>query len=225
MPDPAKRRTGCLIYALITGLLVLLGIILGIYFGTRQAISYAVENYTTNAPAAIPVLEIPPSQQKQIASALLNQATQVMNQKGPAEIALTETDLNVLIAQSPNLRGYQKQVYLKPDGNQLRAFISLPLDQFPDWTEFTKKMHGEKWRGRYLNGTAILGLSVSNNILQVFPKKIIVRATTLPDEFTRRFPWDKLTQSANSDPDVKAVLTRVESIDVQDSKVRVRFRE
>jgi hypothetical protein len=209
---------------LATFLLVLLGIILGIYFGTRKAIEYAVENYTTNAPAAIPTLQLSQADQSATAKRLQMQIGEVLSAKGPREVVLSERDLNILMAHSPDLEKYKNQIYLKPDGDQLRAFISLPLDQFQPWKEFSKKMAGEKWNGRYLNGMAILNLSVTNETIHVFPKKVVVRATTLPDDFIKRFPWDTLTDQANTSPEIKKLLDQIESIETRDSNLHIHFK-
>jgi hypothetical protein len=215
---------GCLAIGLATFIFVIIGIFLGLYFGTRKAIQYAVENYTTNAPIEIPELQIASTEQKQITRTLQQNAQRIISSQGPREIVLSEQDLNVLIAQSPDLQKYKKQIYLKPDGDQLRAFLSLPLDQFEPWKKFSKKMAGDKWGGRYLNGMAILNLSVTNGVLQVVPKKVVVRATTLPDDFINRFPWSALTDQANRSPDVKAVLEKIDRIETRDSKLHIHFK-
>jgi hypothetical protein len=226
MPQPAtpRKSRGCLIIGLVTFLLIVVGIILGVYFGTRKAIEYAVQNYTSNAPAEIPALSLAPAERKAALENLAKRSQEILQAKGPREIALSEQDLNLLIAQSPDLQQYKNQIYLKPDENQLRAFLSVPLDQFTLWKEFSQKLAGDKWKGRYLNGLAVIVPSVTNGVLHVLPKKIVVHATTLPDDFIHRFPWDNLTAQANNSPEVKKVLEQIDDIETTNSLVHIHFK-
>ncbi len=225
MAERAERQPrGCFFYGLLTVILVFIGILVGVYFGTRKAVQYAVEIYTTNAPAQIPTLQISPAEEQRIAESLQKEAANALRGKTPQELILGENELNVLIGHSPDLAPYRKQIYLRPEGDQLRAYLSIPLDQFAPWKEFASRFRSKGWVGRYLNGMAVLDVSLTNSVLRVAPKKIIVSATTLPEDFVARFPWDNLTQRANEDPEVRAVLARIETIRVENGKARIRLR-
>ncbi|HTG45781.1 MAG TPA: hypothetical protein VK633_14770, partial [Verrucomicrobiae bacterium] len=191
MPEPQKSRAhGCVFYGLITVALVFLGVVAGIYFGTKKAVRFAIENYTTNAPITIPSLELSTADQKAIAARLAQQFEAGANGRGPEELVLGEEELNVLIAQSPDLKNYRKQIYLQPQADQLKAFLSLQLDQFKPWEEFSRKLGGTNYAGRFLNGTAYVNITVTNGVLKIAPRKLVVSATTLPDQFIKQFPWD-----------------------------------
>lgn len=214
-----------MLYLLITLALVFLGVMLGVYFGTRQAVRYAIENYTTNAPTTIPHLQIPVQQQRSLANALARQFEAAANHQGPAEIVIDEQQLNSLVAQAPDLRAYDRHVYLQPDGNDLKAFISLPLDQFKPWQEFARRMGGTNYTGRYLNGIAYLDLSLTNGLLKIAPKKMVLNAKTLPDQFLKQFPWEAITHPINEDTNFQSALQRVESIEVENGKVRIKLKD
>src|SRR4051812_9643637 len=118
MAERAERQPkGCFFYGFITVVLVFIGIIAGVYFGTRKAVQYAIETYTTNAPAQIPTLQIPPAEQQRVADSLRQRAADALRNGGAHELALDENDLNVIIAQSPDLTAYRKQIYLRPEGD------------------------------------------------------------------------------------------------------------
>jgi hypothetical protein len=219
-----SRGKGCLFYGLITAALVFVGVLGGIYFGTRKAVRFAIETYTTNAPTTIPTLQIPPMQQRNIANDLLKQFEARANSQTLEDLVLDEQQLNALIAQPSEMRAYKGHVYLQPQGEQLKAFISLPLDQFKQWQEFAQKMGGTNYAGRYLNGLAYVNLVLTNGTLTVAPRKVVVSAQSLPDQFLKQFPWGALTQPINENANFRSALQRVEAVTVQDSKVHVKFR-
>jgi hypothetical protein len=221
--QPSRAR-GCLFYGAVTAALVFLGVIAGIYFGTRKAFRYAIETYTTNAPAPIPLLRIPPGQQRTVANALLLQFEQSANNRGPDELVVGEDELNVLVAQSAEMRAYKGHVYLQPEGNELKAFVSFPLDQFKQWHDFALKLGGTNYSGRYLNGLAYLNLVVTNGVITVAPSKVLVSAQPLPDKFLKEFPWKALTQPINDNANIRSALQRIDSVTVQDNKVHVKFK-
>lgn len=222
--EQPSRGKGCLFYGLITAALVFTGVVAGIYFGTRKAVRYAIENYTTNAPTAIPTLQISPLQQRNMANDLLKQFEARANSQAPEDLVMDEQQLNTLIAQPSEMRAYKGHVYLQPQGEELKAFVSLPLDQFKQWQEFAQKMGGTNYAGRYLNGLAYVNLVVTNGSLTVAPRKVIVSAQSLPDQFLKQFPWAALTQPINENANFRSALQRVEAVTVQDSKVHVKFR-
>lgn len=215
---------GCLFYGLITIALVFLGVIAGIYFGTRKAVRYAIETYTTNAPAPIPLLQIPLAQQRSVADSIIQRFQVSANRQGPDELVINEDELNVLISQAPDLRAYNKHIYLQPQGNELKAYISLPLDEFKPWQQFAYKMGGTNYAGRYLNGLAYVNLVVTNGLLKVSPRKMVVSAKSLPDQFMKQFPWNAVTEPVNNDPNFRSAVQQVENIFVHDSNVHVKFK-
>jgi hypothetical protein len=216
---------GCLFYGLLTAGLVVIGVIAGIYFGTRKAVRYAIETYTTNAPTTIPTLQIPPLQQRNIANDLLKRFEERANGQVADDLVLDEQQLNALIAQPAEMRAYKGHVYLQPQGEQLKAFVSLPLDQFKQWQEFAQRMGGTNYAGRYLNGLAYVNLVVTNGTLAVAPRKIVVSAQSLPDQFLKQFPWSALTQPINDNANFRSALQRVDAVTVHDSQVHVKFRK
>ncbi len=222
--EQPSRGRGCLFYGLLTAGLILLALLVGMYFGTRKAMRYVVEAYTTNAPAPIPILQIAPTQQRAVANALLAQFENAANNRGPDELVLGEQELNVLIAQPSEMRAYRGHVYLEPQESELKAHVSIPLDQFKQWQEFTQKIGGTNFAGRYLNGLAYVNLIVTNGTLRVAPRKVVVSAKSLPDQFLKEFPWAALTQPINDNTNFRSALQRVDSLTVQEGKVHVKFR-
>ena len=224
MPEKVgKQGRGCLFYGVITGILVLIGVAVGIYFGARKAILTAVANYTSPSPAPIPQLRISDADKERIARQLAMQARQATQGQGPQELALGEQELNVLLTQSPDLRSYSHQIYLQPEGDKLKAHLSVPLDQFQHWKDLARKIGGDL-NNRYLNGTALLNLGVTNGALSLSLAGFEVNGKSLPEDFTTRVQSQNFAAAANTNPEVQAVLQRVEGIAVKDGKVYVQFK-
>ena len=224
MPDKVQKQgRGCLFYGTITMVLVFIGVAVGIYFGARKAILTAVANYTSPSPAPIPQLRISDAEKERIARQLALQARQATQGQGPTELSLGEQELNVLLTQSPDLKSYSQQIYLQPEGDKLKAHLSVPLDQFEHWKSLSRKIGGDL-NNRYLNGTAFLNVGVTNGTLSLSLADLVVNGKTLPKEFTTRVQSQNFAAAANTNAEAQAVLQRVEAITVQDGKVQVKFK-
>jgi hypothetical protein len=225
MADNAKRPgRGCFFYGTITFVLVLIGVMLGLYFGARKAALAAVAKYTATAPTEIPRLNLSPAEQERIARELAETAQRAAAGQGAAEVALNEQQLNVLVGQAPQVQGHREQVYLQPEGDKLKAQMSLPLDQFELWKSFRSKIGGGNLSNRYLNGTAFLDVGVTNGGLQLTITNLVVNGETLPAEFTKRLKDQNFAQQANGNPQLQSALQNVQNVVVTNGRVVVRFR-
>jgi hypothetical protein len=225
MADDAKRPgRGCFFYGTITFVLVLVGVMLGLYFGARKAALAAVAKYTSTAPAPVPRVNLSPAEQERIARELAQTAQRAAAGQGPAEVALNEQELNVLLGQSPQIQAHVEQVYLQPEGDKLKAQMSLPLDQFPLWKSFRSKIGAGDLTNRYLNGTAFLDVSVTNGTLQLTITNLVANGETLPAEFTKRLKDQNFAQQANANAQLQTALQNVRDVVVTNSSVVVRFK-
>ena len=220
---PKKQGRGCFFYGTITFVLVLIGVMLGVYFGARKAALAAIAKYTTNAPVAIPRLNLPPAEEERIARELAQTVQRVREGQGPSEIALGEQELNVLLGQSKGIQPYRQQLYLQPEGDKLKAEMSIPLDQFDLWKSFRSKIRAGDLTNRYLNGTAFMSLGVTNGNLRLNVTNLVVNGETLPKEFIDRIKDQNFAEPANNNPDLQSGLQRVKGVSVQNSKVVLQF--
>ena len=226
MADNAPRPSrGCFFYGTITLVLVVIGVMVGVYFGARKAIQAVVAKYTATAPAAIPQLNLSPADQDRIARELAQNAQRAASGQGSHELVLNEQELNVLLGQSPDLKDYRKQVYLQPEGDKLKAQMSVPLDQFQHWKTLGRKIGSASLTNRYLNGTAFLSVGVTNGMISLSITNLVVNGESLPAEFTSRVQGQNFAQAANQNPQVQAALQKVEKIEVKDGKVVLEFKD
>lgn len=224
MADDVKPRSrGCFFYGAITFVLVLIGVMFGLYFGARKAAHAAVAKYTATSPMQLPRLNLTEADQGRIAEELARTAQRAAGTPG-GKVALTEEQLNVLLGQSPQVKPFREHLYLQPEGDKLKAQMSLPLDQFEEWKTFTRKIGGGGLTNRYLNGTAFLDLSVTNGALQMSITNLVVNNETLPDKFTSRLKSQNFAQNANNNPELQAALQKVQNIAVKDGQVIVEFK-
>ena len=79
-------------------------------------------------------------------------------------------------------------------------------------------------RGRFLNGTSVLNLSVVEGELVVSPEAIEVRAGPLPEAVMARLRKANLARLAFRDPRVARSLRRLGRVEVRKGTVEIRAR-
>jgi hypothetical protein len=226
MADNVKRPgRGCFFYGTITFVLVLIGVMLGLYFGARKAALAAVAQYTSSASAPLPKLNLSPAEEQRIADELSESAQRAARGQGGGQITLGEQELNVLLGQSAEVKPFRDQIYIQPEGDVLKAQMSLPLDQFEHWKSFTRKIGGSDLTNRFLNGTAFLDLSVTNGGLSMAITNLIVNGETLPQQFITRIQGQNFAQTVNSNPALQSALQRVQDVSVKDGRVVIEFQK
>jgi hypothetical protein len=221
MPEKSdSKNRGCFFYGCLTAALVVIGVVIGLYFGTRKAIKSVVASYTFSTPASVPQLKMSDAEKKQIAAKIEEEAKHSL--KSSAPLTLNETKLNVLLEESPELQKFSRQIYLKPAGTNLEAQLSLPLDELKSWQQLSAKL-GPSLKGRYLNGTATLAVAVTNGVLNVHLKDFVVKGKSLPSTFTSVMEPQNLAADANKNANLQSVLARIRSVEVTGEGVTVHF--
>lgn len=219
-----KQGRGCFFYGTITMILVIVGVLLGVYFGSRKAIQAVVAKYTAPSPVPVPRLALTPAEEERIARNLARTAQQAAQGQGPGELSLGEQELNVLLYQAPDLKIFREQIYLQPEGDKLKAQMSVPLDQFEHWKALGRKIGGNL-TNRYLNGTAFLAVGITNGQLNLNITDLVVNGENLPSEFVTRVQGQNFAKDATNNAEFQAALQKVESITVTNGKVQVQFKK
>jgi hypothetical protein len=215
MPEvpPKPRRRGCLFYGGITLVVFLVLVLGGILFGLHM-LQRMVTTYTDTAPMALPQEKLPEPQLKQLERRLDAFRDAVQEGKPTPPLVLTAPELNSLIATETDLRTLRGKVHLAPKGDQLEALVSLPLDQ----TGFRLV------RGRYLNGTGVFGVSLTNGVLRVSPESFIAKGRPLPDRLLQLVRDQNFAKNLNENPRSAAALSRLDTIQIKDGKVIITAR-
>ena len=130
------------------------------------------------------------------------------------ELVLSAADINALIQNDPQYKDVRDKLFVMLDGDQIKGRISVPLDQ----------IHSQ-FKGRYLNGTATLKVSLQNGALDVRLQDVDVGGKPLPGPVMSGFKNVNLAQDAQKDQKARANLEKFESIEVKDSKLIIRAKE
>lgn len=224
MPEAAQKPSrGCFFYGCLTMILITIGVLVGLYFGTRQAVHLAIGRYTATGPAPIPALALSPAEQRALAESLQARAEAATSGRESAPFLLGETELNVLLGQSAKLASFRDQIYLRPASNRLEAHLSLPLDQFQPWKEMLAKLRSRKFAGRYFNGVATLDLAITNGAVNVSIQDLIVNQSRLPDEFTARVRGRNLIPDGGQLSQAPSLVQKIASLTVTNDQVLVEF--
>jgi hypothetical protein len=184
--------------------------VLGVYLTYRSLLA-GVETYTEDNPTHMPGLTVSPRDQKRLYGRLAAFRSALENRRPVQPLTLNIEEINALLAVAPGLGG---KVRAELDGSTVRARLSLPLEElgFP------------QWRGRYLNGTSVLSLSVVDGELVVRPEAITARAGPLPEALMARLRKANLARLAFRDPQVAKSLRRLSRVEVVPGAVAITAR-
>jgi hypothetical protein len=220
----ANKNRGCFFYGCLTVILVVIAVAVGVYFGTRKAINLAVANFTDTKPAELPRIQISPAQQKEIRDRFDKLSDAAARGRPAEDLVLTADEFNALLLNSPGLKGFKDELYFQVETNNLKAQVSLPLDQFQIWRSLSKKLAMPDLRGRYLNGTATLDASVNNGQFQLKVRDMTAKGKPLPSSFMANLQTQNLAEDANKNPDTRSLFQRVQKVEIRDGKVRMKFK-
>ena len=224
MADAPKRQgRGCFFYGTITFVLVLIGVMVGVFFGVRKGFKMAVAQYTSGAPVAIPEARLPQRELEQISQDLTLKLHSAMEGNGVGSVHIGERELNALVALSPESKKFSNQLYLQPEGNKLKAPVSVPLDQFEGWRDLRRKLWLKDLTNRYLNGTALVDLRFTNGLLNITITNLSVNNQSLPEKFMRWLEPFNLAEGVNKNAEIQPTLQRVKGVSVQNSQVVLEF--
>jgi hypothetical protein len=170
-----------------------------------------IELYGATSPDPLPAATLPPGEQAKLQGRLAAFRSAVEARRPGAPLVLSVDEVNALLAVAPGLGG---RLRVEIDGDRVRARFSLPLEDlgFP------------QWRGRFLNGTCLLNLSVVDGELVVSPEAIEVKTGPLPGPIQARLRRANLARLAFRDPKVARSLRRLGSVEARGGKITIRAR-
>ncbi|MBI4327626.1 MAG: hypothetical protein HY674_20535 [Chloroflexi bacterium] len=212
-PETAKSKgRGCFFYGCLTGaILFILGAI-ALYFGARYAVKTVLNAYTETSPASLPKTGLSTNELARLQAQLEQFQAAVESQKETEPLSLSGAEINALIANEPQLRRYQDQFSITIDRDQIKAQVSIPVDQLG----FTSI------KGRYLNGSAGLKASLEKGALVVRLQSLEIKGQTIPPPVLDRLSQENLAAQAARDPDAVAFLQKLDAIEVADGKITLK---
>jgi hypothetical protein len=225
MSDKQHRPgKGCFFYGCLTFIVILVASAIGTYFGTRKAVQLAMENYLQTSPMTLPKSALSDAERREAIARFENafDASQKGRPTPPLELSIDE--LNAALASTGVLGPLKDQAYLRMETNQLKADISIPLDQFGIWKGLGQKLF-LKNDGRYLNGTAFLDLKVVEGILDLKVTELLVNGKPLPGTFMATLRTENLAAKANENGEVRNLLQQVQKVEIRDNRIILHLKQ
>lgn len=205
---PPKRQHGCLFYGCLSGaaclVLILLGFLLLFHLARK-----VVNQYTDTAPMKLPVLQLSQPEIEEVQRRFSNFSDAASAGRPTPPLELTSDEVNALIQNNPDFRGARDKLYVSLAGTNLQAQVSLPIGQ----------LGLVLFKGRYLNGTATLAVSLHNGVLQLTPLQITVKGKPLPGVYMDKIRQENFAANFNNDSRASVALNRLQSIEVKDGKL------
>jgi hypothetical protein len=208
------RQRGCFFYGCIIAsvLAVLMAILVGVLiFAGYRMLSSLVNDYTGTAPEQLPKVEMPAEKRQALQDRVKAFRSAVNDGTATEPLVLTSDDINALIDENEELKG---TMFVKIEGDELKARVSIPLDKLPL----------PMFKGRYLNGEAELKASLFDGELIVHIDAIEVNGKRPPEAVMTDVRKQNITKDIAKDPDNARMLRKLESLEIKDGKIIVKVR-
>jgi len=223
-PEQKKSNTaltclgGCLG---VTLLIVILGAV-GAYVAYQYTIGQIVA-LTDDAPKEIPKVEITEEAREDLQARLdAFEAAYEGNEDGSRTLELSADDLNTVLQSEEIAENIAiDSAFLTVEGDTVRGDISLPMDDLG-----LDQLGIDALKGRYLNASARLSVSLANGQLYVYLRDALVKGEPLPETAMAQLQNVNLAERIlQEDPEARKVVERFETIEIRDGKIWVTLKE
>jgi len=208
---PEKKGRGCFFWGCIISLVILVVGTLAIGGGAYYLYRYVIgtlKEYSETTPAPIPPATMPEAERK-VLHERFTAFGEALKKGEPVEpMILTTDDINALIEDNPETKG-TAHVYIV--GDQIKAEVSFPL----------KKLGIAELADRYLNGSAVLRVSLLNGELDIRADSVTTKGKPLPPDFLKAIQGQNLAGDTMKDPKRREALDKLSRIEVKDGKIIV----
>ena len=209
---PKKSGRGCFFFGCIT--LIVLMVIGGIaiYFVAQKMLNMVLE-FTEEQPRELAVVEVSEVELEGIQARVDAFESALRSGEPLPPLELSAEDINALIQKDPRWQEINDKVYVTIDDDTIRGEISLPLEQFAD-----------RFAGRFFNGQVDLNVGVAAGQVVVRIVGGEVAGEPLPAEIITILEGQNLTKDFAKDPENRAVLEKIDRVEVRDGKIVVTPR-
>ena len=218
-PQPTKRR-GCFFYGCITVLVIVVLVGIAGFFAVRYGLNkFAafVEQYTETSPMKLPVVQMPTAEYAELDKRVTAFNDALASQKATPPLVLTGDEINALMVNNPAWQQLKGKLYVMIEGDQIKGQVSMPMDdglaQLPGLS---------KLKGRFLNGSASLKISLQDGTLFVTMQSLQVKGQSPPENIMAQLRARNLAQNVYNDPKNAETIRKLESIEVKDGKITIK---
>jgi len=205
-----KQGRGCFFYGCLTAVILVI-LLVAIAAGTIYWAYNKLLSFTSDKPMDIPTIEATVDEYNALA-ARIEAFKKTVEEGKPAEIELSAGDINALIARDADWKQLKGKAYVKIEGDEVKADVSIPLGELP------------LLKGRYLNGTLGMNVSLKDNLLVVKPKTIIVKGKPVPKQVMDQLRQENWAKDAYKDEDNMKIIEKFDSIEIKDGKIKVKCK-
>ena len=191
--------------------------------GCTNMLAEQVAIYTQPEPVPLPEPQLDEGELRAL-EARVRAFAEAVREGTPTEpLSLEGDELNVLLRLDEDVKKTAESFYLTVENDQLRGLVSFPLEGIStalSGNPITRGL-GEAMEGRYLNGSGSVSLSFVRGRLFVFLESLEVGGDPVPGEIMDALGQENLAEEALENPDLREVLSKIETIKVEDSRVLV----
>jgi hypothetical protein len=203
----------------LTLVVLMIALAVGAFFLGRYAmnrIAVFIEEYTETSPMAMAAVDMPAEEYSGLERRLQDFQTGLREGRRLEPLVLTARELNALIARKPELEAWRDKLQVELEGSRVKGQMSLPLD------ELAKLPGLSRLAGRYLNGAAVLDVSLQNGRLDVRVNALEVKGQPLPREVLSQLRQHNLAQDLEQNRALADVLGQLKSIEVAEGEVTIK---
>lgn len=206
-PAPVRKKRRWWLYALIVlGCLVVLGV--GLVVAILGYINSLVTKYTDSQPKALVQVEASPGKQEELKNKWTAFQQSVTAGRSTRPFKLSADDLNVFLANIPNLRDRLRFVI---NGDKLQGDFTVPLDE-------TRQA---KLKGRYLNGRVSFNFKFEEGFLSLNVADLEANGHPAPRWLLSKVQKENFLKSLDHSQDFMDFMQRIESVEISDGYVVV----
>ena len=195
-------------YGGIVGGILLFVIILVAFLGWHYT-KGLVNQFTDTQPMPLPEIKLATEEVNRLQNRIESFRKAVEEDKPIEPLVLTVDEVNECIAMDPNLMALKGRLYVTVEGSRVNAQLSIPAED----------LGLDSLRGRYINATVTLAVSLTNGSLQIMAESLSGKDKPLPEIIMRHIRGRNLAEKWNSDAQARGVFSQLESVQVQDGKI------
>lgn len=206
MPTVQKKEgKGCFFYGCVTSIIALIIIVIAIYVGARYALNRVVEAYTVETRSIIPEVGTTTTDYGLIRERL-GKFVESVKGGGARETALSLSadDINTLIKFDPDWAPLKDSVFVRIEGDKIKAQVSLDLKEFG-------------YPGRFVNGSAVFAAKTDRRGPHIFLVDADFNGHKMPEEVAKKIADTDLLAEAErkNQGDLKAAIDAIGSLKIQ----------
>ncbi len=214
-PEKKSGGRGCFLYGCLSLVAVfILGLVL-VVVGVRHYINSTIEQFTAAEPETMEPATLPEAEMRQLQERLRNFGQALQQTNEAAQLSLETRELNAVIATETRFNEVKDRLRVELQDDGMVCRVSLPLDPLSNLI-FLSRL-----KGRHLNATLNVQVTVANGVLQTSLKSATVKGTAIPPELLARLeeklPWQEIQQN----PEIQEALARLGSLKIRDGRLEL----